>query len=161
MSSYRDDREWSDRFIPAIRRVVGPLLLEPAPLEMDCSEATDLIVMRARDIRIAARVRRPGYLKSYADQFTIRSRRDNGMTTELRKMIEGWGDWMLYGHANDSETDLATWMVIDLHAWRAAMIRRRNGSPATGEKPNGDGTWFRWYDVNTFPSDPPILVARG
>ena len=50
--------EWSDIFLPQIKKIVGPLLLEPASFELDASEATDLVVLKARDMRIGCRVRR-------------------------------------------------------------------------------------------------------
>jgi hypothetical protein len=59
MTAYRRDRAWSDAFIPAIKKIVGPYLLEPSSFEIDAQQATDLIVLLARDLRIAARVRLP------------------------------------------------------------------------------------------------------
>ena len=70
--SYANDRLWSDQYLPAVRALVGPLLLVPAPLERDANEATDLIVMRERDMTIGVRLRRPGYAGRYHGQFTIR-----------------------------------------------------------------------------------------
>lgn len=158
MSDYTTDRQWSDRFIPAIKRIVGPLLLEPADFGRDASEATDLIVLTARDMRIAARIRRLGYADKFGCEFTIRAQRDSGAETELSKIVNGWGDWLFYGHAAETETSIERWMVIDLHAFRAALIRR-NKELKHGDKSNGDGTFFKWFDVRSFPPNPPILVA--
>lgn len=158
MADYLTDRQWSDRFIPTIKRIVGPHLLEPADFARDASEATDLIVLTARDMRIAARIRRPGYAERYGHEFTIRARRDTGAETELSKVVDGWGDWLFYGHASVTETSLQRWMIVNLHAFRAALIRDR-GSLRRGDKPNGDGTYFKWFDVHSFPKKPPILIA--
>lgn len=159
MGSYQSDRQWSDQFIPAIRAIVGPHLLVPASFEVDTKEAADLIVLRARDMTVACRIRRSGYLGSFGWQFTIRCKRDSGMKTELAKITEGWGDWMFYGFASsEGEGVLARWFLIDLHHWRAHMIRNQKAINK-GIQPNGDGTSFAWFDVRSFPDDPQILIA--
>lgn len=160
MSSYQTDRQWSDQYIPEIKRIVGPYLLQESPFDVDTKQASDLIVMRARDMMIACRVRRPGY-ERYAYEFTIRSRRDSGTETELSKITNGWGDWMFYAHASkDQGVNFAVWHLIDLHSWRAAMIRAKE-KVKCGEKPNGDGTYFAWFDLRSFPGHPPIVVASS
>lgn len=161
MGSYQSDRQWSDQFIPAIRNIVGPHLLVPAPLEVDTKEAADLIVLRARDMTVACRIRRPGYLDRYGWQFTMRYKRDTGTKTELAKITEGWGDWMFYGFASpEGAGALVRWFLVDLHSWRAHMIRARD-SVIRGKQENGDGTYFAWFDVRSFPEEPPILIASS
>ena len=91
---YVEDREWSDLYIPAVKQIVGPLLLEETSFEVDTNQAADLIVMKARDMMIAARVRRPGYAERYPWEFTIRSYRDNGTKTEMQKIVDGFGDYV-------------------------------------------------------------------
>jgi hypothetical protein len=166
--SYRDDRKWSDQFLPAIQHIVGPRLLIPSPLDVDTKEAADLIVLRARDMTIACRVRRQGYESRYPWEFTIRGHRDSGARTELAKIVEGWGDWMLYAHASEAPGTLAKWFLIDLHVWRAEMARdawrAANGKPqrhaaAMRLIPNGDGTHFAAFDVRRFP--PELTIASS
>jgi hypothetical protein len=156
--SYGHDRAFSDRFIPEIRRIIGPYLLVPASLEQDRHLATDLVLLRARDLMIGCRVRRPGY-ENFWHQFTIRLARENGAKTELRKFIEGFGDWFFYGHAATDEHSITRWMLLDLAAWRAHLLLR---SPIRwGDQRNGDGaTAFRWFDVKSFPPDPPLVIAE-
>lgn len=168
MASYQKDRAWSDITIPHIRKIVGPLLLEPAPFELDAKQATDLLVFKARDMRIAARVRRPGYADKYPYEFTIRAHRDNGVETELSKIINGFGDWLFYGHANEAN-EICRWMVIDLNVFRSNLIKSGRQKLAGGDvfrltvnaKDNGDGTKFNAYDVRTFLPAPPIIVASS
>ncbi|MEM0948374.1 MAG: hypothetical protein AAGK37_13270, partial [Pseudomonadota bacterium] len=47
--------------------------------------------------------------------------------------------------------------------FRAGLIRNaQNGYPIRyGDKRNADGTWFKWFDVRSFPEEPPLVVARG
>jgi hypothetical protein len=145
---YAEDRQWSDRYIPAIKCIVGPRLLSESPFEVDTRQAADLIVMRARDMTVACRVRRPGYADKYPFEFTIRSKRENGTPTELQKLIDGWGDWMFYGHACESKAEFTKWFLIDLNAWRAAVIRCAvRGIKPYAEKSNGDGTHFVAFDL--------------
>lgn len=158
--SYQSDRSWSDQFLPQVRAIVGPHLLVPAPFELDAKEATDLMVLRARDMTIAVRLRRPGYADKYRYQFTIRSKRDSGSKTEMAKLLEGWGDWMLYGHVDDAGS-ISTWWLIDLHLWRARLLREGYARPwrtLAIEQSNTDKqTHFMAFDLRVF--QPSILVA--
>jgi hypothetical protein len=101
---YAEDRQWSDRFIPEIKRIVGPYLLTTTPDEIDCSQAADLMVFTARDMRLAA-----------------------------------------------------------LPAFRAALVRQgMNGRKIIcGDMANGDGTFFKWFDIRSFPPEPPLIVASS
>jgi len=163
--SFRNDFEWAQRFMPDVKQHIGPLLLEEASLDRDQSEATDLIVLTARDMRIGVRIRRPGYAERYPNEFTIRAYRDSGAQTELGKIINGWGDWLFYGHAMDgASVRVCPWMVVDLKRLRSLWIRhplREALADAKwcGRKSNGDGTHFVWFDVSRMPSD--ILVGQG
>jgi hypothetical protein len=162
MSHWADDFAWQARYVPIIRRIVGPLLLEEAPAKIDKCEATDLLVLHARDMRIACRVRKPGYADRYGHEFTIRSKRDTGAVTELKKLVNGFGDWMFYGHAAEEILGIERWMIVDLHAWRAHHIRSPELMRMIAKKQhNGDGTHFVAYDVRDFPSDPPILLSQS
>ena len=167
--SYQSDRQWSDQFIPAIKLIVGPMCILEGTEEQDCVEASDLVILRARgDLRIACRVRRPGYAASrYPWEFTIRSKRKSGMRTELPKIVEGWGDWMFYGHSNADETEIDRWMVVDLSQFRLQWNRdlysramKEKPRLRWGEKENTDGrSSFLWFDARTFTSS--ILVASS
>lgn len=162
MSLYDIDRRWSDRFIPEIQQKVGPLLLMASPFEVDAKEASDLIVLKARDMRIAARVRRPGYAGKYRYQFTVRSRRNSGAKTEMRKLIEGFADWMFYGHSDDDEKHLCQWMLIDLNVWRAHLLERSysagwNTLVADAKSNTDNATQFMAFDVRNFPAE--MLIA--
>lgn len=161
--SYQIDRKWSDKFIPEIRRIVGPHLLQESSFETDATQAADLVVLKARDMTIAARVRRHGYSERYPFEFTVRSKRDTGSKTELAKLMEGWGDWMFYAHSNKPETGFDRWMIIDLSAWREHLIKTgysNNGWQHLSKKQsNSDGTYFVAFDVRYFPKK--ILISSN
>jgi hypothetical protein len=61
MSCYASNRNWSDWVLPEIKQLIGGYLLETAPDPFDHMQATDLMMLEARDMRVTARVRRPGY----------------------------------------------------------------------------------------------------
>ena len=130
---------------------------------LDWHEATDLLTIECKDFRIAARVRRHGYANRFPHDFTIRTGTVSGAPTELAKIVSGHGDWMFYGRASASGDSLDSWWLIDLRAFRAALIRHtQNGLPLRfGDKTNPDGTRFKWFDFRSFPDEPRLVVARG
>lgn len=160
---YDINRRWSDRYLPQIKSIVGMRLLDTAPDTLDMKHATDLLMLDARDMRIAARVRRPGYSTRYPHEFTIRSEAAYGGETELSKIVNGKGDWMFYGHAARRGTCFDSWWILDLRAFRAGLIRQvTNGHPIRcGDKRNPDGTAFKWFDIRSFPANPPLVVASS
>lgn len=146
--SYQSDRDWSDRWIPMLRALIGPYLLGPSSFEEDTKYAADLVVLSAKDMKIACRVRRHGYASRYPEQFTIRSRRSNGQMTELEKILDGWGDWLFYGHDNAGGR-IDPWWLVNLTTfresyWSADVLRLK-------ETPNGDGTFFTAFPLRLFP----------
>jgi hypothetical protein len=138
--SYTQDRAWSDQYLPAVRAIVGPRLLVPAPFDADVQRATDLVVMRAQHLDVAVRIRRYKYLAQYADQFTIRKSRDTGTKTELEKIMDGFADWFFYGFAAEKGAGLAAWVLVDLDLLRSEWGRRHLSAPVTAPFSNGDGT---------------------
>lgn len=162
MNGFRKNFDWQLKFLPSIKNIVGPHLLMQSSFEIDANEATDMLVLTGRDMRLACRVRRAGYAEKYPWEFTVRSKLDSGAKTELAKIIEGWGDWMLYAHAeHDDLPMLARWFLIDLHAWRAQIIYTKNECGKPQKQSNKDGTHFVAFDVRYFRPRPPILVASS
>ena len=163
MPDYRTDRAWSDQYIPHMKRIIGPHLLVESSFEVDTKRASDLVLMQAASLMIACRVRRAGYAELYPNQFTLRFRRDSGVETEYSKVVNGWGDWMFYGHAHPTERGrVEHWMLINLRHFRAQLINERSRKEIrSGVTPNKDGTYFRWFDASSFHDEPPLLVARS
>ena len=162
MSSYNENRTWSDKYIPAICKIVGPYLLTPSDFRKDTTQATDLLVLDARDMRIAARVRRKSkYYNQYKYEFTLRSRVKSGATTELEKVVNGLGDWLFYGFAGDDGIEIDDWWLIDLAAFRAALIRRNDHKLLIDHRVNKDGTEFHAFDLRSFPKSPSILIGSS
>ena len=158
---YEQDRRWSDQYIPAIKAIVGPHLLTTAPFEWDTKQATDLIVIHARDKTIAARMRRAKFAKQYPYEFTIRYHRDTGTSTEYEKIVNGWADWMFYGFAASGDADgrIQRWWLLDLTVFRASLIRRRPNEKLGVEKRTRDGVSLLAFDVRKFPSS--IVLGSG
>lgn len=163
--SYEADRVYGERFVPLVRVMAGPHLLQPSPFEVDAKQAADLVVLRADALTLGVRIRRPGYAERYPFDFTIRSKRDTGSETELAKVCNGWMDWMFYGHGDggDGDPQLYRWMLIDMSVWRREGIRHGwkslRDKGLLREKSNGDGTHFVACDVRRWPAD--LLVAAS
>jgi len=78
--------------------------------EKDTKEATDfVIVLKGGDVAVRLR-----FWSCYTvrQEWTIRSRLDSGMETELSKLKKGFARWYLYGWVKDNI--LFSWMLIDL-----------------------------------------------
>ena len=161
MAGYEKDRVWSDQFLPEVKQIVGPQLLEPADFKRDAMEATDLIVLQAKDMRIGVRIRRHKFLKTYPNQITIRYARESGATTEWEKICRGWGDWFFYGFASEGDkAPLARWYLISYDALRYHYFGYKPFL-THGVGDNHDGTWFKWFDLTSFPPDPQIVIASS
>ena len=85
---------------------------------------------------IACRVRSDEYLARYPWDITIRSKLDSGVKTEFNKIVEGWGDWLFYGHAARDASTVEYWMLIDLAVWRETLLRRGFIFLPEGDPPN-------------------------
>lgn len=154
--SYSADRSWSDQFIPSIKDIVGPRLLNVSSDVVDRQQAADLVVLRGDgDITVACRIRRFGYADRFPDDVTIRSGRDTGAKTELAKIIEGFGSWFFYGHQSArGSAEIGLWWLLDLDAFRAHHFRGHRGRLMS----NGDGTHFQVFEVGRFEGEPRILI---
>ena len=164
--NWQQDKRWADRFMPEIKAVLGMHLLGEAPQEEDAERATDLIVLRMDPVRIAVRMRKRQYAenKQYLGEFTIRSDRASGMKTELRKVISGFGDFMLYGFEHSAGGRLGRWTLIDLNVFREshAVMQCRCGCgemPGLPKDNHDGGSSFRVFRYEEFPSS--LVVATG
>jgi hypothetical protein len=166
--SWRDDFERSDRYIPAIKRIISPRVgssaVDVASFDIDSKEVTDLIV-RDTGLRIALRVRnKDKYFRSFRYEFTIRSGRPRGTKTELAKILEGYGDWLFYGWG-ESDYSVSDWCLVDLHVFRSVFrceetreALNRAGGYGAGFNPS-DKTRFGWFKLPLFPKEPSIVIA--
>ena len=83
----------------------------------------------------------------------------NGAKTELGKVVEGWGDYLFYGHADPTEERLRAWMLLDLRVFRLWLQQYpyRYGRAPGIEKRNSDSS-FRVFDVRRLP--PEFVIAE-
>jgi hypothetical protein len=154
VNTWQEDKLWSDRFIPEMKRILGEHLIGEASVEEDRERNTDLVVLLVKPARIACRVRTPGYFPKYAGEFTIRSARQAAQT-ELAKVMAGWGDFMLYGFADESRQALCRWTLLDLNVFRlwvnTYMVLRPGRFPGE-EHMNGDkSSIFRAFEIADIP----------
>ena len=122
-SGWKDDKKWSDQFLPEIKQILGLHLIGEPPWEEDAERATDLIVLRMEAVRIGVRIRRPRFFERFPGDLTVRAGRPTGAKTELTKYIEGWGDFFFYGFGDDRTGRLIAWRLGDLNAFRLGLNR--------------------------------------
>lgn len=146
-------------------------LRDATPAE-DMQEATDLkfevITSGAQNHDIAVRCRRfesatgkpywKGYdhrMKvAYREQFTIRRQARYGGRTEIHKILDGYGTFMMYAFESAGGADrLVQYVVLDLDVFRehAESVRR-------SDVPNGDGTRGVAFAIGDFPDQ--LVVCR-
>ena len=154
---YEGDRRWSDKYIPQIKQIVGPLLLQEAPFEVDTKEATDLICLSGRNMAIACRLRTPGYAERYPWEFTIRSRRPSGVKTELQKIIDGWCDIGFYGHVEEDR--IGRWFVFSFDVFRANLIQHKADLKYELQGNYDGSSQFIGFDIRSFTPD--ILISSS
>lgn len=160
MSFYDRNRQWSDLYIDEIKRIIGPYVLDVSSFDQDVQEATDLIVIKAGDFRIACRVRRPGFFPRYRYDFTVRSLNGSGSQTELDKIYSGWASMMFYGHAEHGDAPvIKNWMLVDLNAFRYHCIANPDRVHYKSCINSEDGNHFAVFDIRHFVGDPKILIA--
>lgn len=156
MSNYKIGKQWSDKFLPEIKRHLGEFLLCEM-VEEDHHRNTDLIVLKMESKRVACRVRRHRYFcnHDYRQEFTIRSCVHSGNRTELSKIIEGWGDYLFYGFSNEDETRLVAWRILSLNAfrlWFNTSIVQAGGEIPGQANSNTDGSSdFRAFRADKIP----------
>ena len=136
--------ELSQKMMPLIRKTIAELPagcfldIETATAEKDMHEATDLI-LRFMGGDMAVRVRRfkCGGDEKLAFDWSIRFRTRHGNKTEIHKFREGFARWYFIARANEDETSLFDYCLIDLDKCRASNLFREE---LWEINPNNDGS---------------------
>ena len=140
-NQYTTNRQWSDKFLPEMKSILGRLFIGEAPKEEDAWHNTDLIVLKLEPLRFACRVRRYKYYGAFKNEFTFRAAIPNNGKTELAKIIEGYGDYFFYGFASEDESHLHSWIIGDLKVFRLWFNRCLTiGNLPWERKSNNDGS---------------------
>jgi hypothetical protein len=161
-AGWESDKSWSDQFLPELKRILGEHLIGEPPVVEDQKRNTDLIVLHMDAVRIAARVRNFYALERWPNEFTIRAGRPSGAKTELAKIIEGWGDYLIYAFVAQDNSRLAAWHLLDLSGfrlWHSRYMATHKGSQPGKPQKNTDGSSdFRAFSLYELPPD--LIVAR-
>jgi len=137
--------KWAQTWIPKIAPILGRYAFRESTFEEDTKEATDLIVLRAEGLRVACRVRKPGYVEKYAGEITITTRRETGSPCEWDKLDRA--DWLFYAHATkenitDEGARLWPYTIIDVKKALPKLRELKNRLP---EQPNRDALGKRCF----------------
>jgi hypothetical protein len=162
VSDWRARKQWADRFDLPIRAILGQHLIRPASQIADMREATDLVIgdrtLLLGGGAVGVRVRTPQYLKWPGD-YTLRTY-SRSPRAEIDLILAGHGNYFFYGIAEEAETGLACWVLIDLNHWRGWYV----GELRSGHEPgipfdNYDNeSGFRVFRIADLPTE--AIIAR-
>lgn len=168
----RKDFDFGNSLFPAAAQIIGPHLIKPAPMTLDCTAGTDFVCLKADGVHIAYRVRKHGQLNPYRRrEFTVRTERRLAddpsikLPTELSKIITGKVDLSFYGFANADGTGFDCWHLIDLRELTAEIARgstyaRRIATEMDRWIANPDGlTKFAPFNIDQLP--PEVVIASS
>lgn len=160
-TNFRDSFKWSNLWINKIRTIVGAHLLRPSTVEEDTQEATDLIMLRAEAMRVACRLRKPGYVPAFAWDVTFTARRENGFPCEWDKLVIGKkANWFFYGHASTvtPEGRIHPWFLIDVDMARPYLLSRKWIERGPNKDELGRRCWFYAFDLRNHPALQACLI---
>ena len=140
----------TQKYLDEIMRFLGLTVFKQASFIEDTQQNTDIIMIESNRIRYACRIRRFSYYKNYnfRNEFTIRSKTKYNKKTEIDKVLEGWGDFFIYGFENECCNGLQKITVSDLAVFRK-VYNEKMGSYHN----NHDGTGFLSFRWDEFPSE--------
>jgi hypothetical protein len=156
--AWESDKQWADQFMPEVKRILGEALMCEAPMSLDTTENTDLIVVHMEPFRVGVRVRNYNKyidrVEEWGDQITIRSKRRNA-ETEFQKIMRGFGEYFFYGWGDDIQEILRLYALIALDPFRYWIFHEtaRQRQPWV-EKKNGDGSSdFAVFNLSDLPDE--------
>ena len=102
------------------------------------------------------------YFASYKDEFTIRGEVISGNKTEVKKILEGKGDFLFYYFRNPAGDKIMAWRIINLHKFRIYLKGYLENMPfeSLTKISNGDGSYLLPFNVNDMPSG-VVLKSKG
>lgn len=117
--NYNLNREFSDGFVSEVKKILAEFFLIEAPLIEDLKQNTDIRSFVMWPIRYGFRIRRHRDINFNKD-FTIyyESPKGKDIEVEFHKMLKGYGDYFLYGFADQEEISLECWGICDLRILR-------------------------------------------
>lgn len=118
MSGYNHDIKLERRFAKIIKCILGCCFIGQ-DVTHDKLQATDFEVFTVKPFTVAVRLRRYPYFLHYPHEFTIRWKRPSGVTTEIDKIRQGFGDYLFYGFVNEQEKKIIQYFIGDLAVFRA------------------------------------------
>ena len=127
----------------------------------DREHATDALLLTGNTVKsVAIRIRSTHYRARFGNEITMRSRltTTNGteQKTEYEKIIyDKRGDYLFYGFGDAGK--LQTYKIIDLAKVRE-QIADINIKHLVCDTPNGDGSYFRAYDLAWFEN---CVIKQG
>lgn len=122
MNTFTNDFMWQTKFYPLVKSILIQNAMKLVDIKIaddnaDMKHATDFVVS-VKGGTVAVRIRR-NVANAYRD-ITIRSKRQNGVETELQKIKKGFADYYLYIWTNNN--CVLDWWLIDVNQMRSSGI---------------------------------------
>jgi TPP-dependent trihydroxycyclohexane-1,2-dione (THcHDO) dehydratase len=143
------------KFFPLIQRILNRYSyvftrFSEATKLQDQTEGFDAI-FSFPDVKIPVRIRKFKYQK-YMD-FTVRSQTVMRAKTEIHKLQEGFGDYYFYAWADETDTKIEKYIIIDLNVFRKSIIKTPDEI-----RDNSDDTQFYTYSFDRLMKENAIIV---
>lgn len=152
---YNKSRKFSDKYLDSVKTILSNVLkckkneIIISPDLIDMREAADLIICgdtKEENVYVAVRIRKSKFAHLYPYDFTIRYEYTAGYKTEYEKIMEGYGDIMVYGFIEDNRIN--RWLLIDLEQFRKEAEK---DYIIKEHKQNKDGrNSFLAFDIRSF-----------
>lgn len=162
MPTWIESKRWADQFTPHIKAILGQVFIEEATVEADRTENTDLVLVMAGK-RVAVRIRDLAERAAYnrRNEWTVRLRRPSETPTELAKLMDGFGDYFLYGWGDPAVHRVVAWTVFDLakvRSWLFAYVMAHHALPGKQQDTKDGSARFLALCIDAMP--PRCIVHR-
>jgi hypothetical protein len=165
-STYIANRHYADGFNGFVMWIAAMALAEVkiADEEADTKRCTDAELTMLFDGLVAMRVRNDGYKSRYGRGFTIRAKTKFNQSTEIHKILAGFGQVMVYCWASPENKYIQVAYVINLNVFRETVkdldtaLKMGDYCENKDRDGNPDGTALLGFNYDQFP--PEMVLAR-
>jgi hypothetical protein len=160
--SWQESKAFSDLFLPACQQLLGLTCMQIADIDEDRRHNTDLM-LKGKHRRYAVRVRRAEQRLEWnrRNEITFRLGLPSGMETELDKLMNGWGDVLLYAWGDEATRRLVSYSLVDLDVLRGWIFRetlRLGRLPGDVQRDQDGSATFVAFCLDCLP--PEVIMRR-
>jgi hypothetical protein len=159
---WQDSKAWADQFTPHVQELLGIRFFRPATRDQDLKENTDLLFESERG-RFAIRIRRLQERLAFnrRNEVTLRLKRTSGQATELGKLMNGLGDYFLYGWGDERSQKVVAYSILNLaqlRGWLFEVLLETHKLPGQCQDNHDGSSSFVAFCLDCMP--PHLIVSR-